>query len=67
MPLLSRQIHLANILSLFALPLTASTVYAAALSLHLQWHTNWILYLITTPLGFLSFGVALLRKNGEAH
>ena len=52
-----------NFLAIFALPLTAIAVYAAALSLNLQWHTNWILYLITTPLGFVLFGVGLFKKR----
>ncbi|MBI5932824.1 MAG: hypothetical protein HY867_03880 [Chloroflexi bacterium] len=57
------QIHLLNYLALFALPLTAIAFYALALTLHLQWHTNWILYLITTPLGFVLFGVSLFKKR----
>jgi hypothetical protein len=56
-------IHPLNYLAIFALPLTAIAVYAAALSLNLQWHTNWILYLITTPLGFVLFGVGLFKKR----
>lgn len=54
-----------NYLALFLLPLTAIAVYAAALSLNLQWHTNWILYLVATPLGFIFFGVGLLKKRGQ--
>jgi len=50
-----------NYLSLLALPLTAIAVYAAALTLNLQWQTNWILYLITTPLGFILFGMSLFK------
>jgi hypothetical protein len=51
--------------SLLALPLMNILVYALALSLNLQWHTNWILYLITTPLGFILFGMSLY-KSGRA-
>ena len=50
-----------NYLSLLALPLTAIAVYAAALTLNLQWQTNWILYLITTPLGFILFAMSLVK------
>lgn len=61
--ILSGHIHPLNYLAIFALPLTAIAVYAVALSLNLQWHTNWILYFITTPLGFIFFfvGIYLVR------
>lgn len=55
------RIHPLNYLSLSALPLTAIVVYATAEALHLQWQTNWILYLITTPLGFVLFGISLFK------
>jgi hypothetical protein len=48
--------------SLMALPATGILVYWVALSLNLQWQTNWILYLITTPLGFILFGVSLYKS-----
>ncbi|MFZ5856437.1 MAG: hypothetical protein ACOYZ6_06365 [Chloroflexota bacterium] len=57
------RIHPINYLALFALPLTAIAFYAFALALNLQWHTNWILYLITTPLGFVLFGFAIFKKR----
>jgi hypothetical protein len=59
---LSGHISPLNYLALFALPLTAIAFYALALSLNLQWHTNWILYLIATPLGFIFFWVGLFKK-----
>ncbi len=59
------RIHPLNVLAIFALPLTAVAFYALALSLNLQWHTNWILYLITTPLGFILFGVSLFKKRAS--
>lgn len=46
---------------LFGVPLVGTGVYAAALALYLQWQTNWVLYLITTPLGFVLLGVALYK------
>lgn len=52
-----------NYLALFALPLTAIAFYALALTWNLQWHTNWMLYLITTPLGFALFGIGLFKKR----
>ena len=57
------QIHPFNYLALFALPFTAIAFYALALALNLQWHTNWILYLITALLGFVLFGVGLFKKQ----
>jgi len=50
-----------NYISLLAMPLTAVAVYVIALTLNLQWQTNWILYLITTPLGFILFGMSLFK------
>jgi hypothetical protein len=58
---LTNRASLLSYLSLLALPLTAITVYAAALTLNLQWQTNWILYLITTPLGFILFVMSLFK------
>ena len=43
------------------LPLTAIGFYAAALALGLEWRTNWIAYLITTPLGFILLIFSLVR------
>jgi len=50
-------------LSLLALPTASVLVYALALTLDLHWQTNWILYLITTPLGFILFGLSLYRVS----
>jgi hypothetical protein len=55
------QVSPLNYLTLLAMPLTAIAVYAAALTLNLQWHTNWILYLITMPLGFVLFALSLYK------
>jgi hypothetical protein len=51
-----------NFLSLLAIPVTGIVVYWIALSLNLHWHTNWVLYLIATPLGFILFGVSLYKS-----
>jgi len=50
-----------NYFSLLAMPLAAIAVYAAALILNLQWQTNWVLYLITTPLGVILFVMSLVK------
>ncbi|MBI5824571.1 MAG: hypothetical protein HZB18_11125 [Chloroflexi bacterium] len=50
-----------RLLALFILPLTGTLVYAGALALDLQWQTNWLLYLVTTPLGFILFGVGFYK------
>lgn len=49
-------------LILLVLPVTGIFVYWMALSLNLQLHTNWVLYLITTPLGFILFIVSLYKS-----
>jgi len=59
---LKGQIPLWKILSLLALPGAGILFYGLALSLDLQWRTNWLLYLITTPLGFILFGLSLYRS-----
>ena len=48
-----------KLLSILALPLAACLVYALALILDLRWQTNWLLYLVTTPLGFVLFFYSL--------
>ena len=55
--------HPLNYLSLLAIPLTAILVYALALSLNLHWQVNWLVYLITTPLGFILFFVSLYKTS----
>ena len=50
-----------NYLSLLALPLCAVGVYTVAITLHLQWRTGWVIYAITTPLGFILFGLSLYK------
>ena len=59
---LSGQVSIWKYLSLLALPATSILVYALAMSLSLQWHTNWVLYLIATPLGFILFGISLYKS-----
>ena len=53
-------------ISILALPVLGTVVYSLARGFNLQWHTNWILYIVTTPLGFILFGTSLyklLRKK----
>ncbi len=54
-------------LALFALPAVSTLVYAFALWLDLRLHTNWVLYLITTPLGFILFGISLVKTLKKRH
>ena len=56
-----REAPILNYAGLLALPMAAILVYALAYSFELRWHTNWILYLITTPLGFGLFIVSLIK------
>jgi hypothetical protein len=32
-----------------------------ATSLDLRWQTNWVLYLVTTPAGFILFILSLIK------
>ncbi len=48
-------------LGLLAMPLVAALVYAAAYALGVRWPTNILLYLITTPAGFILFIISLVK------
>ncbi|MBL8097470.1 MAG: hypothetical protein JNL73_25035 [Anaerolineales bacterium] len=48
-------------LALLALPVTATLVYTLAYAVDLRVQTNWVVYLITTSLGFVLFVLAGLR------
>jgi len=48
-------------LGLLTLPLAAALVYAAAYALDIRWHSNWVLYLITTPAGFILFIISFVK------
>lgn len=52
-----------KLISLLALPGAGILFYGVALSLDLQWRANWLLYLITTPLGFILFGLSLYKSR----
>ncbi len=49
---------------LLAIPVCAGVVYGLATMLDLNWQTNWVLYLITTPAGFILFGVKVHLRFG---
>jgi hypothetical protein len=59
---LSGPVPVLKYFSLLAVPLLAILIYFIALAANLQWQTNWILYLVTTPLGFILFGVSLYKS-----
>ena len=63
---LAEPVPLARYLGLLALPVAAVVVYAAALALDLKWQTNWLLYLITTPAGFILFITAWVKSRRMA-
>jgi len=48
-------------LPLGSMPIVASGIYALAYALGLRWQTNWIVYLVTMPAGFVLFAGAWLR------
>jgi hypothetical protein len=53
---------------LLLIPAISIGFYALALSMNLLLHTNWLIYLITTPAGFLLFIISLLMifiRKGE--
>lgn len=57
---------LRSLLPLILVPLTATLIYAAATVLDLRWNTNWLVYLVTMPAGFVLFGIAWWRlMHGE--
>jgi hypothetical protein len=58
---LTGTIYCWNYLLLLLLPLIAVAVYSLAWTLNLRLNTNWVLYLITTPLGFGLFGYSLYK------
>ena len=52
---------LKNYLAVLAIPIIAVMIYSVAFSQGWQWYTNWVVYLITMPLGFLLFGISILK------
>jgi hypothetical protein len=48
-------------LVLLLIPVAASIVYAAAYYAGVRWYTNWILYLISTPAGFILFVISYFK------
>ena len=46
---------------LASMPIVACGIYTLAYALGLRWHTNWIVYLVSMPAGFVLFGIAWLR------
>jgi hypothetical protein len=48
-----------RLLWLLLMPVSATAVYAVADALGLTWFTNYVLYAITTPLGFILLGMSL--------
>ncbi len=57
----SRLPPILNYAGLLAIPATAILIYALAAWLNLSWNTNWVLYLVTTPTGFILFVLSLWR------
>lgn len=50
-----------NYLALLVMPLIASVIYTGAYAQGLQWSTNVLVYLVTTPLGFVLLGISLVK------
>ncbi|MCC7117556.1 MAG: hypothetical protein IT310_03435 [Anaerolineales bacterium] len=58
----STRVKTRKFLGLLMLPIVNVACYALAVTLNLQWHTNWILYLVTMPLGFILFFISLYKS-----
>jgi hypothetical protein len=54
-------IRMANLLCLLLAPLVASSLYALAFRAGISAPTNWVVYLVMTPLGFIFFGISLFK------
>ena len=52
---------LQNYLAVLMIPITAIAIYVVAYAQGLLWHTNWLVYLVTTPLGFFLLGMSLYK------
>ncbi len=63
---LTGRVPLRNYIGLIGLPITSTIVYALAMSINLRVHTNWILYIITTPLGFILFIISFYKLLRQA-
>ncbi len=52
---------LRNYLVILVMPLTATLIYSVTYIQRLEWHTNWLVYLVTMPLGFVLLGISLVK------
>jgi hypothetical protein len=57
----SRPLRPKALLALAIIPSAATLIYAAAIAFDLRWRTNWVVYLVTMPAGFLLFGASWIR------
>lgn len=64
--ILNGHIPFRNYFGLLCLPVVSTFIYTLAMLMDLKVHTNWILYLITTPLGFILFGLSLYKLQRQA-
>jgi len=48
-------------LPLVSMPIVACGIYTLAFGLGLRWQTNWMVFLVTMPAGFVLFATAWLR------
>ncbi|HEV8190801.1 MAG TPA: hypothetical protein VGP82_04860 [Ktedonobacterales bacterium] len=57
----SPAVCISHVLALLVLPLAAGAIYGLLLALDVRFPTNIVLYLITTPLGFIALIVSLVQ------
>ncbi len=50
-----------NYVALLVMPLVAVVIYTVAYAQGWQWQTNWVVYLITTPLGLLLLVMSVVK------
>lgn len=62
----SQQLRPKALLALAIMPATATLIYSAAIAFDLRWRTNWVVFLVSMPAGFILFVVAWIRLMRRA-
>ncbi|MBD3193278.1 MAG: hypothetical protein GF308_21770 [Candidatus Heimdallarchaeota archaeon] len=57
---LSKKVPLLRYSILLIIPVLAIGFYSLSVALNLRVHTNWVIYLITTPMGFIMFILSVI-------
>lgn len=62
-----KQIPNVRLISLLVIPGVAVVLYTIAYILDLKWQTNWILYFLTTPSGFILLAIGIIKAVRKTH